>query len=79
MTVFLIVIKIILLLDVVGGTLRLSKYLTEGFPGSSDGKTSTYNARDLGPRPGSNTFVGKISWRMEWLPSCLENSMDRGA
>ena len=29
-----------------------------------------------------NSWVGKISWRREWLPTpvfCMENSMDRGA
>ena len=33
-------------------------------------------------RPGFDLWVGKVTWRGEWLPtpySCLENSTDRGA
>ena len=36
-----------------------------GFPGSSDGKASAYNAGDLGSIPGS----GKIPWRRKWQPT----------
>ena len=80
MTVCLIVIKSILLLDAVGGTLRLSKYLTEGFPGGSDGKTSACNARDLGPRPLWGRSTGErngylLAWKIPWTeePSGLES------
>ena len=44
-----------------------------GFPGGSDGKESTCNAR----RPGFDPWVRKIPWRRAWQPaqySCLENS-----
>ena len=36
-----------------------------GFPGSSDGKESKYNARDLGLIPGS----GRFPWRRDRLPT----------
>ena len=78
MTVFLIVIKSILRLDAVGGSLRLSKYLTEVFPGGSDGETSACNARDLGPISGWGRSPGeKNGYPLQY--SCLENLMDRGA
>ena len=35
------------------------------YPGSSAGKESAYNSRD----PGSNSWVGKIPWRSERLPT----------
>ena len=35
------------------------------FPGSSGGKGSASNARDLGLIPGS----GRFPWRREWLPT----------
>ena len=37
---------------------------TLGFPGGSDGKESLQYGR-----PGFNPWVGKISWRREWLPT----------
>ena len=47
-----------------------------GFPGGSDGKTSAYNAGDLGLIPG----LGRSSGNGNLLQySCLENSMDGGA
>ena len=36
-----------------------------GFPGGSDGKESAYNVGD----PGFNSWVIKIPWRREWLPT----------
>ena len=42
---------------------RANKYM--GFPGSSDGKESTFNAGD----PGLILEVGKIPWRREWQPT----------
>ena len=36
-----------------------------GFPGGSDSKESSCNARRLGFDP----WVGKISWRRGWLPT----------
>ena len=44
---------------------RLPTPVFLGFPGGSDGKESTRNARDLGSIPG----VGKIPWRREQLPT----------
>ena len=49
-----------------------------GFPGSSDGKESACNARDLGLIPGSVKFSGEGSGYLLQY-SCLENPMDRGA
>ena len=40
--------------------------INTGFPGGSDTKQSSCNARDLGLIP-----LGKISWRREWLFSSL--------
>ena len=37
----------------------------QGFPGGSDGKKSASNAGG----PGFDLWIGKISWRREWLPS----------
>ena len=34
-----------------------------GFPGSSDGKQSSYNAGDLGSIP------GRVLWRRAWQPT----------
>ena len=39
------------------------------FPGGSDSKASAYNAGDLGSIPGSNPWVGMISWRRKWQPT----------
>ena len=49
-----------------------------GFPGGSDGKESTCNARDPGSNPGSGRSPGEgKSYPLQH--SCLENSVDRGA
>ena len=48
------------------------------FPGGSDGKESTYNARDLGSIPGSGRSPGEGNGN-PFQYSCLENAMDRGA
>ena len=48
------------------------------FPGGSDGKASTYNARDLGSIPGSGRAPGEGNGNPLQY-SCLENPMDRGA
>ena len=49
-----------------------------GFPGSSDGKASAYNAGDPGLIPGSGRPPGEGNGNPLQY-SCLENSMDRGA
>ena len=43
----------------------------QGFPGSSDGKISPCNARDLGSTPDSYPWVRKIHWRRKWQPTPL--------
>ena len=49
-----------------------------GFPGSSDGKASAYNAEDLSSIPGSGRSPGDGSGNpLQYL--CLENPMDQGA
>ena len=49
-----------------------------GFPGGSDDKESTCNARDLGSIPGLGRSPGEGNgYPLRY--SCLENSMDRGA
>ena len=49
-----------------------------GFPGGSDGKESTCNARDLGLIPGSGRSPGEgKGYPLQY--SCLDNFMDRGA
>ena len=49
-----------------------------GFPGGSDGKESTCNARDLGSIPGLGRSLGEGNgYQFQYF--CLENSMDRGA
>ena len=50
----------------------------QGFPGSSVGKESTYNAGDPGSIPGSGRCPGEGNGNPLQY-SCLENSMDRGA
>ena len=40
----------------------LENYGTEGFPGGSDGKESTYNAGDLGSIPGFGRSPGEGNW-----------------
>ena len=47
-------------------------------PGGSDGKESTYSARDLGSIPGSGRSPGGGNGNALQY-SCLESSMDRGA
>ena len=49
-----------------------------GFPGSSDGKVSAYNAGDLGSIPGSGRSPGEGNGNPLQY-SCLENPMDQGA
>ena len=49
-----------------------------GFPGSSVGKESTYNAEDPGLIPGLGRFPGEGNGNSLQY-SCLKNSMDRGA
>ena len=49
-----------------------------GFPGGSDNKESSCNARDLGLIPGSGRSLGKGNGNpLQYY--CLEDSMDRGA
>ena len=43
---------------------NMQKY-HQDFPGGSDGEASAYNAGG----PGSNAWVGKISWRRKWHPT----------
>ena len=52
--------------------------VTQGFPGGSDGKESTYNAGDPCLIPGSGRSLGEENDYL-LLYSCLENSMDREA
>ena len=47
-----------------------------GFPGSSDGKASAYNAGDLGSIPGLGRSPGEGNGNPLWY-SCLENPMDQ--
>ena len=49
-----------------------------GFPGSSDGKASAYNAGDLGSIPGSGRSPGERNGNPLQY-SHLENPMDQGA
>ena len=51
---------------------------TRGFPGSSDGKESAYNAGHPGSIPGSERFLGERNGNPLQY-TCLENFMDRGA
>ena len=39
----------------------------QGFPHGSDGKKSACNTG----RPGFDLWIGKISWRREWLPTSV--------
>ena len=52
-----------------------SSLLLSGFPGSSDGKASAYNAEDLGSIPGSGRSPGEGNGNPLQYP-CLENPMD---
>ena len=53
-------------------------YMIGGFPGSSDGQASAYNAGDLGSIPGSGRPPGEGNGNPLQY-SCLENPMDQGA
>ena len=53
-------------------------YSLEGFPGSSDGKESAYNAVDPGSIPGSERSPGEGNGNPLQC-SCLENPRDWGA
>ena len=56
----------------------LSRGLTRGFPGGSDGKESVCNSGDPGSIPGSGRAPGEGNGNPLHY-SCLENPMDRGA
>ena len=53
-------------------------YLTQGFPGGSDGKESTWNAGDPGSISGLGRFPGEGNGNSLQY-SCLEDSKERGA
>ena len=56
-------------------SLYILKCLLNGFPGSSAGKESTYNAGDPGSIPGSERFTGEgIGYPLRY--SNIEISMD---
>ena len=55
---------------------NLSLLSDKMFPSGSDGKTSVYNARDLGSSPGLGRSPGEGNPLQDY---CLENPMDRGA
>ena len=66
-----------LLLRLIGSSLRLPLD-SQGFPSSSAGKESTWNAGELGLIPGLGISPGEGNgYPLQY--SCLENSMDRGA
>ena len=50
-----------------GCQVSISRDVLMGFPGGSDHKESTYQCR----RPGFDPWVGKIPWRMAWLPTAV--------
>ena len=52
-------------------------YACTTIPGVSEGKESTYNARDPGSIPGLGRFPGGENGNILQY-SCLENPMDRG-
>ena len=56
----------------------MKKTILLGFPGSSDGKASPYNAGDLGSIPELGRFPGEGNGNPLQY-SCLKNSMDQGA
>ena len=56
----------------------ISPMLISCFPGSSDGKASTYNVGDPGSIPGSRKSSGEGNGNPLQY-SCLENPMDGGA
>ena len=57
--------------------LNWTEYAKTGFPGSSDGKESTHNSRDLGSIPGLARSPGEGHGNPLQY-SCLKNPMDRG-
>ena len=57
---------------------ELHAYYIMGFPDSSDGKASAYNAGDLGSIPGSGRSPGEGNGTPLQY-SCRENPMDGGA
>ena len=61
-----------------GSPVKVSSYLNQGFPGSSDGKASACNAGDLGLIPESGRFPGGGNDNPLQY-SCLENPMNREA
>ena len=56
----------------------MKKIVLLGFPGSSDGKASAYNAGGLGSIPGLGRSSGEGNGNLLQY-SCLENPMDGGA
>ena len=52
--------------------------LSQGFPGGSDGKSSTHNVGDPGLIPGLGRSLGEGNGN-PLRYSCLENPVDRGA
>ena len=59
-------------------TVNITRSISMGFSGGSDGKESACNAGD----PGSTPELGKSPGEENGKPlhySCLENPMDRGA
>ena len=56
---------------------RSCLWTERGFPGGSDSKESTHNARDLGLIPGLARSPGEENGYPLQYP-CLENSMDGG-
>ena len=57
---------------------EITREKNEGFPYSSDGKESAYNAGDLGSVPRSGRSPGEGNGNSLQY-SCPENSIDRGA
>ena len=63
---------------IVHGVAKSRTWLSEGFPGGSDGKESSCSVGDLGLIPGLGRFPGEgKGYPLQY--SGLENSMDRGA
>ena len=57
---------------------RVPDWIIYGFPGSSNGKESAWNAGNLGSIPGSRRCPGKGNgYPLQY--SCLGNPIDRGA
>ena len=55
-----------------------SMFISDDFPGGSDGKASAYNAGDLALIPGSGRSSGEGNGNPFQYP-CLESPMDGGA